>query len=137
MEVLAQWSDDVAYRRNVDYSAVNCSGMDSSCKMDLGGPNSGGSKSVHFNENDASDSVIWMLGLEGCGGGVWVCVGGGEGVGCCVDCMCMYRGIAVGANELVCVSVALTCGFVMCAGIRRGNCRQRSRGLMSRQVDRQ
>ena len=64
MEVLAQWSDDVSYRRNADYSAVNCSGMDSSCKMDVGGPNSGGPKSVHFGgENDASDSVRMGVGV--------------------------------------------------------------------------
>ena len=58
MEVLGQWSDDVSYvRRNSDYASVNCKGMESSSKMDIGGPNSGGVKSVHFNDDNASDSV--------------------------------------------------------------------------------
>jgi len=60
MMVLCQWSDDLQYtRRNAEYAAVNCSSIDSSCKMDVGGsgPNSGGSKSVHFTEDNASDSV--------------------------------------------------------------------------------
>jgi ubiquitin C-terminal hydrolase len=58
MEVLGQWSDDVSYvRRNSDYASVNCKGMESSSKMDIGGPNSGGVKSVHFNDDNASDSA--------------------------------------------------------------------------------
>jgi hypothetical protein len=56
MVVLAQWCDDVTYtRRNADYSAVNC--VDSNCKMDVGGPNSGDNKAVHFGEDNNSDSV--------------------------------------------------------------------------------
>jgi len=63
MEVLCQWSDDqTTYaRRNVDYAPVNSSPIDSSCKMDVGAPNTGGNKSVQFEENNsdsASDEAI-------------------------------------------------------------------------------
>ena len=57
MEVLAQWSEDLPYpRRNADYAAVSCTGMDATSKMNVGGPLQG-SKSVHFNEDNNSDSV--------------------------------------------------------------------------------
>jgi len=55
MQVLAQWSDDVSYpRRTADYVPVNCV---QSSKMDVSDPSGGGTKNVHFSENDGSDSA--------------------------------------------------------------------------------
>jgi hypothetical protein len=62
IQVLAQWSDDVTYpRRTADYAPVNCV----QTKMDVCDPSSGGSKSVHF-DNDGSDSVSLALSLCVC-----------------------------------------------------------------------
>ncbi len=116
MEVLAQWSDDVTYRRNAEY-AVNASGMDSSCKMDMGANNS---KSVHFSgEDNASDSVCVFVCVCACVC-VFVCVGVGVGVGvgvCACACVCVC------VCACACVSVCALALFALCMRFCLSRCR--------------